>query len=91
MAAGPPILGGRWGLLARLALWSLAWLVGLACALRLPRRAALVAVVAAAVALRLAALAGPPPLSDDLFRYSWDGRVQADGIDPYRYPPPIRP
>lgn len=27
-----------------------------------------------------------PTLSDDMFRYVWDGRVQAAGINPYRYP-----
>jgi hypothetical protein len=30
---------------------------------------------------------GPPRSSDDLYRYLWDGRVQAAGIDPYRYVP----
>ena len=29
----------------------------------------------------------PPTLSDDMYRYVWDGRVQAQGISPYRYPP----
>jgi alpha-1,6-mannosyltransferase len=28
-----------------------------------------------------------PALSDDMYRYVWDGRVQAAGISPYRYPP----
>lgn len=28
-----------------------------------------------------------PTLSDDMYRYVWDGRVQANGINPYRYPP----
>jgi alpha-1,6-mannosyltransferase len=28
-----------------------------------------------------------PTLSDDMFRYVWDGRVQANGFSPYRYPP----
>lgn len=28
-----------------------------------------------------------PTLSDDMYRYVWDGRVQARGISPYRYPP----
>jgi len=28
-----------------------------------------------------------PTLSDDMYRYVWDGRVQAYGISPYRYPP----
>jgi hypothetical protein len=29
----------------------------------------------------------PPTLSTDVFRYIWDGRVQAAGINPYRYVP----
>jgi hypothetical protein len=28
-----------------------------------------------------------PTLSDDIYRYRWDGLVQQAGIDPYRYPP----
>jgi hypothetical protein len=28
-----------------------------------------------------------PTLSDDMYRYIWDGRVQGQGISPYRYPP----
>lgn len=41
-----------------------------------------------AAAFRLVALLGPAPyLSTDLYRYIWDGRVQAAGINPYRYIP----
>lgn len=29
----------------------------------------------------------PVPLSDDLYRYLWDGRVANAGIDPFRWPP----
>ncbi len=29
----------------------------------------------------------PPTLSDDMYRYVWDGRVQANGVSPYAYPP----
>jgi hypothetical protein len=29
----------------------------------------------------------PPQSSDDMYRYMWDGRVQAAGIDPYAYVP----
>lgn len=29
----------------------------------------------------------PPKLSSDMYRYIWDGRVQAESINPYRYPP----
>ncbi|QDP96154.1 DUF2029 domain-containing protein [Microlunatus elymi] len=28
-----------------------------------------------------------PTLTDDTYRFVWDGRVQLAGIDPYRYPP----
>jgi hypothetical protein len=87
LASGGGILDRRWGLLVPLAGWAAAWLVGTACARRLPRRPALAAVLVAAVALRVAALAGPPTTSDDLFRYSWDGRVQAAGVNPYAHPP----
>ncbi|MHB8467944.1 MAG: glycosyltransferase 87 family protein, partial [Acidimicrobiales bacterium] len=87
VASGRPILGARWGLLVRLAVWGLAWVVAAWSACRLPKRVALAAVIAAAVALRLAALAGPPTTSDDLYRYAWDGRVQHAGIDPYASPP----
>ena len=44
-------------------------------------------VLVGAVGLVLAAGFGPPRSSDDLYRYVWDGRVQAAGIDPYRYVP----
>ena len=52
----------------------------------LPRRT-LVAVLALAAAMRVLPLATPPFLSSDLFRYVWDGRVQAQGINPYLYLP----
>lgn len=41
----------------------------------------------AAVAFRLIAALAPPSLSDDVFRYVWDGRVQASGHHPYRFAP----
>lgn len=40
-----------------------------------------------AVLLRAGALFAPPYLSDDIYRYVWDGRVQAAGINPYRFVP----
>lgn len=51
-----------------------------------PRRSVWL-VLGVALAMRLPALAGPPFLSSDLFRYIWDGRVQEAGINPYRYIP----
>ena len=82
-----PLRNDRWALLARLAVWAVVWGAGVVCALRLPRRYAVPAIVAVAFALRLAALAGQPILSDDLYRYAWDARVQVSGTDPYRYTP----
>ena len=40
-----------------------------------------------AILFRLSILFAPPYLSDDIYRYVWDGRVQAAGINPYRYIP----
>src|SRR6266581_7860218 len=40
-----------------------------------------------ATLFRLSILFAPPYLSDDIYRYVWDGRVQAAGINPYRYIP----
>ncbi len=88
LAAGGPALDQRWRLLVLIGTWWAVFAVGAACVLRLPdRRRTLVLVVAVAAGLRLAALAGVPVLSDDLYRYAWDGRVQAAGTDPYRHPP----
>ena len=60
-------------------------------ALRLARRNSkavpLWLILAFAVALRCCVLFSPPQLSDDIYRYVWDGRVQGAGINPYRYVP----
>lgn len=40
-----------------------------------------------ATLLRLILLVSPPFLSSDVYRYVWDGRVAAAGINPYRYIP----
>ncbi len=50
-------------------------------------RASLRLALGFAIVFRLAALAAPPSLSDDLYRYLWDGRVLASGVNPYRHPP----
>jgi len=51
-----------------------------------PRRV-LVGILAVAALMRLGIVLAPPYLSDDLYRYVWDGRVEAAGINPYRYVP----
>ncbi len=40
-----------------------------------------------AALFRLGILFSPPYLSDDIYRYIWDGRVQSAGVNPYRYIP----
>jgi hypothetical protein len=44
-------------------------------------------ILAGGIALQVAAISAPPADSTDSYRYIWDGRVQAAGIDPYLYPP----
>ena len=50
-------------------------------------RAALAVVFITAVIARAVALPAPAVLSTDVARYVWDGRVQAAGVNPYRYVP----
>jgi hypothetical protein len=44
-------------------------------------------IVCFGIVFRLTLLALEPIASDDIYRYIWDGKVQANGIDPYRYAP----
>ncbi|HEX8423083.1 MAG TPA: glycosyltransferase family 87 protein, partial [Pyrinomonadaceae bacterium] len=71
--------------LVQCALYALAaWLV---CRVRRTSRSTLAVVLVFAALFRLSVLFAPPMLSDDIYRYVWDGRVQAAGINPYRYVP----
>ncbi|ACL58211.1 glycosyltransferase 87 family protein [Methylobacterium nodulans] len=65
-----------------------AWLVAVRHVLRtaLPPQAVWL-VIAIAALLRLLLLPSLPFLSSDIYRYVWDGQVQAAGINPYRYVP----
>ncbi len=62
-----------------------------ACALALRRktfsRRELFATFACAIVMNGLLIFTRPTLSDDMYRYVWDGRVQAQGLSPYRYPP----
>jgi alpha-1,6-mannosyltransferase len=51
------------------------------------RRSTLLLALAFAALFRLWPLEAGPRLSDDLYRYVWDGRVQAAGVNPYRHVP----
>lgn len=42
-------------------------------------------IFAFAIGFNALLLPSPPTLSDDMYRYIWDGRVQAAGYNPYQY------
>jgi hypothetical protein len=63
------------------------YLVGAWSVSGLPERWARLVTLAGATVMQIAAFTTAPRYSDDLYRYVWDGRVQASGIDPYRYVP----
>lgn len=53
----------------------------------LPTRHSLRLALAGGALLQLVAVGFAPSTTDDYYRYLWDGKVQAAGIDPYRYAP----
>ena len=44
---------------------------------------ALIIILASGLLFRLALLPSPSTLSDDVYRYQWDGRAQREGLNPY--------
>lgn len=54
---------------------------------REPSSPTLVGVVVAAVAIRVALVFAEPVLSDDIFRYVWEGRVTLAGYNPFSHAP----
>jgi len=54
---------------------------------RTPTNRALWLIFSIGIMLRAYVLLFDPLLSSDIYRYVWDGRVQAAGINPYRYFP----
>ncbi len=80
-AAGSTLLTWRYA-----ACWGL--FCGAVAALRaVPRRRAGAVVLVGGVLVALTGLVAPPRTSTDLYRYAWDGRVQAAGISPYDHAP----
>ena len=76
-----------------LPLIALAWIAFLTAAFllrKVPVRTAAGLILLGGIAIQVAAVSAPPQQSDDLYRYIWDGRVQAAGIDPYAYVPAAR-
>jgi hypothetical protein len=52
-----------------------------------PARTGLLVILGLALVMRLLLVGQEPFLSNDLYRYIWDGRVQAAGVNPYAYVP----
>ena len=75
-----PLIAAAW-----MAFLAAAWLLR-----KVPLRAAIGLILLGGIAVQLTAVSAPPRNSDDLYRYIWDGRVQAAGIDPYEYVPAAR-
>ena len=73
------IVAGLQSAIYAVAMW-LAWKGGL-------MRGAVAGILALAIVMRVPLLFTPPYLSADLYRYVWDGRVEAAGFNPYRYAP----
>ncbi len=71
------LIAGAW-----IAFGCAAWLVR-----KVTVRLAVGLILIGGIAVQVVALSGPPQSSSDLYRYIWDGRVQAAGIDPYLYAP----
>jgi len=74
------LLIGAW-----MAFIAAAWLLR-----KVPLRSAVALILLGGIAVQLAAVSAPPQNSNDLYRYIWDGRVQAAGVDPYAYVPTAR-
>jgi hypothetical protein len=67
---------------AWLAFLSAAWLLR-----KVALRASVALILLGGIAVQVAAVSAPPQNSTDLYRYIWDGKVQAAGFDPYAYAP----
>ena len=79
---------GRYRLLTLILVWeALAILAAVLLRYVRPRKLAAGLIVASVLALPAASLTRNSQISDDLYRYAWDGRLQAAGVDPYRYAP----
>lgn len=61
--------------------------MGVAWSILRRRGAGFAFVIGAALVFRVLAACGGPALSDDVYRYVWDGRVQLHGVQPYSHAP----
>jgi len=89
VAAGPWMIRGYGygAFVPCMAASGLLTVVAAALAPAVPARAGLLVVLGLGLAMRLLLVNEDPFLSTDIYRYVWDGRVQAAGINPYAYVP----
>jgi alpha-1,6-mannosyltransferase len=100
LAAGAGLLGTAWWLrslpevllpyrdyVTGEALMLLFCAAGTALLWRRARRRDVAIVLVVALAARLMLAAEAPRLSDDAYRFVWDGRVQSEGVNPYAHAP----
>ncbi len=88
-AAGPWIIRS-YGYGVFIPLLAASGLLALAAAMlapAVPARCGLIAIIGLGLLMRLALVFEEPLLSTDIYRYVWDGRVQAAGFNPYLHVP----
>jgi alpha-1,6-mannosyltransferase len=73
------IVAGLQSAIYAVGVW-LAWKGGVA-------RGTVAGIIALAIVMRVPIILAPAYLSADVYRYVWDGRVEAAGCNPYRYAP----
>jgi hypothetical protein len=74
-------------MLAWYAVTAVCFVVGAWAVRGLPGAQSLRLAIAGGALLQVVAVGYSPTTTDDFWRYLWDGKVQAHGIDPYRYAP----
>lgn len=65
---------------------SILYIIACSLAQRTARHSILIILTFAGL-FRLVLFFDPPTLSDDIYRYAWEGHLQTKGINPYRFPP----
>lgn len=78
---------GGWVLIGSFAIGTLCAFTAVRVGRLADQNVALLIILIGAAAMRLTLLFSEPTLSSDIYRYIWDGRVQASGTNPYRHVP----
>src|SRR5438045_3262479 len=77
----------EWLFFLAFALYGIACFISLQSNAHAADRRILFGICAMTVIMQAILILSRPTLTDDMYRYVWDGRVQDQGISPYRYPP----